>query len=518
MKRKLLFIVLLLILSGLIFLIYKKSSAIFAKPLPGAGDASEVAGILVPADENEGISFDLRAYQKDGEFLIFLPSRADMSRLTVLLLDDCDSPLEKLELDMSGGACLLMGSIVVKAYRSSLPSVEISFEGGEGDLLTVESDEDHETRAFGDMVVSCPDELALQNGWESVMTSRNMDFGLKGSMSMRGHGNASWLLDKKSYNIYWENIADILSMGTSDEWVLLADGIDRTLLRNQVFFDLADKCGVRYAPKLRKVDLFIDGDYRGVYSLASKVRIDENSVDIRQGHDFLYRWGMPGPEALPLTSFLFRDEFTNVVEVRDLKDESVRAKAFSIADDLMLKIQDESSDECLSLIDQESWAVYYWIQEFGKNTDATSRSLYTVWMADEGKMYMGPVWDMDQTAGVEEPYLREVDYLYPQEWAVRYEEWYRQMFKRDEFAKKVDEVYKRGDVSAAIDECVKEIPQKAEAIRSAADMNFMRWDVLDEPQNNRIYFYMEDTSWDAQVEWLHIWLKYRKEWMDEQYR
>ena len=26
---------------------------------------------------------------------------------------------------------------------------------------------------------------------------------------------------------------------------------------------------------------------------------------------------------------------------------------------------------------------------------------------------------------------------------------------------------------------------------------------------------MEDTSWDAQVEWLHIWLKYRKEWMDE---
>ena len=133
-------------------------------------------------------------------------------------------------------------------------------------------------------------------------------------------------------------------------------------------------------------------------------------------------------------------------------------------------------------------------------------------------MYMNPVWDMDQTAGVVEPYLREVDYLYPQEWAVRYEEWYKPLFEREEFAQKVDEVYKRGDMTAVMDECIRAIPQKAEDIRTAAMMNFLRWDILDEPQNNRIYFYMEDNSWDAQVEWLHIWLKYRKEWMDEELR
>jgi len=515
MKRRLLLIFIFIFIFIVIFFLYKTKA--FSKvSLPGVSDASQVTGILLPADENEGVSFDLKAYEKDGEYLLFLPARADISDLTIYMLGEGDEPLERARLDLSGGVCLLHEAIVLRAYQSLLPSVEISFSGTGSSLEEVEDDKDHEFRAFGDMVVSCTDEAALQNGWETVVSSRNLDYGLKGSMSLRGHGNASWLLDKKSYNVYWENLADVLSMGMDDEWVLLADGIDRTLLRNQVFYDMAEKCGIRYSPKLRKVELFIDGDYRGVYSLTTKVRINENSVDIRQGHDFLYRWGMPGDEARPLSSFVFRDEPTNVVEVRDLKDESVREKAFKIADDLMLKIEDTSSDECLSMIDMESWAKYYWIQELGKNTDATSRSLYTVWMADEGRMYMNPVWDMDQTAGVVEPYMREVDYLYPQEWAVRYEEWYKPLFEHGEFAQKVDEVYRRSDMADVMDECIKAIPQKAEDIRTAAMMNFLRWDILDEPQNNRIYFYMEDTSWDAQVEWLHIWLKYRKEWIDEE--
>ena len=496
--------------------------------LPGVTDPMQVADIEAYPEDNPGLGFDIRAFKKDGVFILFLPVRVDESSLVFYILDSEGNALDRVAHDFSSeGEYLICGALPVKVMRSDLPSLEISLV--KGTLDEVEESKDQLFRAGGDMVLSCSDEMAGRLGCETVVKSRDREYSLPGSLELWGHGNASWLLDKKSYDIKLETWPEILDMGSGDRWVLLANAIDLTLLRNEVFLDMADKCSLPYTPKLRHVDLFVDGEYRGCYSLAQKVETGEERVAIIPGRDYFYRWGLPGRESdkvpadpgdtrvvYQLPRLIFRDKLTNVVELKDVGDVFSSREALDIAFDTMDAVADTDSDRYLDRIDVKNWARYYWVQEFSKNTDATSRSLYTFWEGDEKRMVMGPVWDMDQTAGVEEPFDRPADYIYPTEWAVRCEEWYVPLFEHKSFSEVVNEVYRDEDLAAVFAHCIEEIPERAAAVRRSAEMNFIRWDCLDEPQNNQIVRYMGQSTIDTQVEWLYQWCLQRLEWIETQ--
>ncbi len=485
------------------------------KDLPGVTDASQVADIIIPADENPGLGFDVKGFMKDGQYILFLPVRADKSSLALYLLDAQGAPLELVTHDFEAQEELLIaGSLTVRVMQSDLPSLEINLSGD--DLCEVEASKDQTYVAGGDMVLSCSDDYADEHGCETVFKTRDSNWDINGSLTLWGHGNASWLLDKKSYDLKLESLPAILDMGESDRWVLLANAIDYTLLRNQVFYELAGDCGLAFTPLLRHVDLFIDGEYRGCYTMCQKVKAGSDMIDMNPGRDFLYKWGLPGENAHQLPRMIFRDKLTNVVELKETGDPSKAEEALDIAFRLVDAIADTSSDGYLEMVDLPGWARYYWIQEFAKNTDATSRSLYTVWLGDERKMIMSPIWDMDQTAGVQEPFDRPADYIYPTEWAVRCEEWYVPLFEHKSFSDEVERIYRDEDLGEKFVKCAAEIPEKARAIRKSAEMNFTRWDVLEEPQNNQIVRYMGESTIDTQVEWLSEWCRQRAEWIAQE--
>lgn len=97
---------------------------------------------------------------------------------------------------------------------------------------------------------------------------------------LRGHGNDSFAAPKISYNLDFAKETDLLGMGASKRYVLLAGYRDNSLLAYKVTNDLSRSVGMDYAPITRFVQLYIDGNYMGMYFLTGRIEIGKNRFDL----------------------------------------------------------------------------------------------------------------------------------------------------------------------------------------------------------------------------------------------
>ncbi|MDO8472768.1 MAG: CotH kinase family protein, partial [Dehalococcoidia bacterium] len=112
-----------------------------------------------------------------------------------------------------------------------------------------------------------------------------------GTINLRG--NTSLHLAKRSYTFHTvdsqnkQTKVSLLGMPPEEDWVLYAPFEDKTLIRDVLAFELANKMG-HYAPRTRYVELFIcatDGpvslrDYTGIYVLVEKIKRGKDRVNI----------------------------------------------------------------------------------------------------------------------------------------------------------------------------------------------------------------------------------------------
>ena len=69
-------------------------------------------------------------------------------------------------------------------------------------------------------------------------------------------------------------------MGKSKTWLLISSARDHSFLRNVITSDLATYAGLAYSPEMVHVNLYINGEYRGLYLLSEKVQLSSSRVDI----------------------------------------------------------------------------------------------------------------------------------------------------------------------------------------------------------------------------------------------
>ncbi len=103
--------------------------------------------------------------------------------------------------------------------------------------------------------------------------------------SIKGHGNATFVYDKKSYQVKLDKKAPLLGMDEGKSYVLLANQHENSLLRNRITLELAQAVGLPYTSECRSVDLYVNGEYRGSYLLCDKVTISSGSVDVIESKD-----------------------------------------------------------------------------------------------------------------------------------------------------------------------------------------------------------------------------------------
>lgn len=96
-----------------------------------------------------------------------------------------------------------------------------------------------------------------------------------------GHGNSSWEADKKSFNLKLEDRVNLLNMGKNEDFALLAGYRMNSLMSYCTSGELVKALEFEYAPEFRMVNLYVEGDYVGVYFLTEKIELDENRIDLQ---------------------------------------------------------------------------------------------------------------------------------------------------------------------------------------------------------------------------------------------
>lgn len=99
---------------------------------------------------------------------------------------------------------------------------------------------------------------------------------------IRGRGNTTWYWPKKPYLVKLEEKQHIFGMHKHKRWVLLANFMDRTLMRNLVSMKVSSMTKLAWTPGCVPVELVLNGKHQGSYLLIEQVRVDNHRVAITE--------------------------------------------------------------------------------------------------------------------------------------------------------------------------------------------------------------------------------------------
>lgn len=107
-------------------------------------------------------------------------------------------------------------------------------------------------------------------------------------LSLRGRGNTTWNMYKKPMRMKFPKKISLFGMAKQKNYVLLANYIDDSLMKNAIAFWIARRLGVPYANHTTPVNVIINGHPRGSYLITEKVGINSGSVDIDETKGILF--------------------------------------------------------------------------------------------------------------------------------------------------------------------------------------------------------------------------------------
>lgn len=467
-KIAIVFLTVLLVLMGLL------CGRVSKQLYPETEETQESLPFVFLVDTGESVREIVPWRDGQGKYTVFLPSHAQLQQVRISCLGEesvllGDQPMEN---GMSCGEISLEQTYAVQwgqqtgeivfLRSAEMPSVYVDTRSG--DMAYIHSLKGSEEP--GKMQIVLPDGSTSFSG--SLRT-----FG--------GRGNATWELEKKPYKLELDQEADILGMGAAKKWVLLANTFDPSHIRNKTVLDAAAQVGLAYSPESTWVDLYLNGEYAGLYLLCEKNEIHPNRVDIEPSAGVLISiekedrlWEYGGSQ--------FLTDGGIPIRVRQNPEEMIRVQeklaslenAIAAPDGLDPVTGRHWSD----MIDLDSWAKKYLIEEVFGNLDAGSISQFFYWEGD-GKIFAGPVWDYDICMGNQNNWQIDTpQMLYsgrPHLWDPEDTPLYYSLYQKPEFRKRVEELYTqqfRPVLQALLED---EMETDCSQIRQAARLNSIRW-------------------------------------------
>ena len=108
-----------------------------------------------------------------------------------------------------------------------------------------------------------------------------------GHIGIKLRGESSLNFNQKKYTIEtWDALGNdstvsIFGMPEETDWVLLAPYNDVSMVRDVYAFALWNEMG-HWGPRTRMCEVIVNGDYRGLYFLTEKIKVDKDRVNIAQ--------------------------------------------------------------------------------------------------------------------------------------------------------------------------------------------------------------------------------------------
>ncbi|MDZ7317399.1 MAG: CotH kinase family protein [candidate division KSB1 bacterium] len=359
--------------------------------------------------------------------------------------------------------------------------------------------------------------------------------GYDGWIGIESRGNASQMFEKKPYSFETrnedgsDNDVKLLGMPKEKDWILISAFIDRTLMRDAVAYYLSRSLG-RWAPRTRHVEVFLNGDYRGVYILVEKIKWGKNRLNITKldtmdiSGDAVtggYIWAVQ--QADP-TDVVFGNNGNQRV-LKYPKANKVRPQQLAYirqADDFVKALVDKPyfSDPTRGYhqyIDVSSFIDELLVQEATKNSDAYGWSGF--FHKDRlGKICAGPVWDFDQALSnstynegdiVDRWVVEDWDPSMPRIWLKL---WNDPAFREDV----ANRWFSLRSGPWRTDRIFAFVDSVAAYLNEAQQRNFKRWPILGQFLWRETAGYEKRNTYQKEVDYMKNFIRDHTAWMDEQ--
>ena len=339
----------------------------------------------------------LKPYKQDGKLYFVLPNNYDLANtsikytggsLTGITTGDFGGGTISGDYTKSTSFTAESGQYKynIVLLKSDVPTLAITLANGVT-LANVWADKD--TKWGGSKVV------LYNNG--DVFTSDN-------NVEMKGRGNSSWaVFDKKGYQIKFEKKTSLLGMGKAKKWTLIANAGDGTMMRNKLAYEFASGADTfAFTPTAKYVDLWVNGEYLGLYTLTEKVEIGSTRLDLQSDDAVLVE---NDTAFYRDEDFWYKSDITGIYytmkESGDDTDHGFQIFKQSMNQFESLLVNGGAWSELEKVADLRSFAEYYLVNELVLNRELLATSFFMYKDGAEDVIHAGPVWDFDTAFGAE---------------------------------------------------------------------------------------------------------------------
>lgn len=310
---------------------------------------------------------------------------------------------------------------------------------------------------------------------------------LNETITIKGRGNTTWMWPKKPYQIMFNKDINLLNRGNARKYVLLGNYADPSLLRNHIVFYMADILEMDFSLIGENVDLYIDNDYQGVYYLTNKVEISESSVNLKNDDGILIELdNIYYKEDDYVTSDIYQDHLV----VKDVKNKNNKEESIS---NFMIKYKqleeatkNNNFEEIKKVVDIESLAKVFIINQLTMNGDAFRTSCFMYMDGKDDVIHFGPVWDFDRAYS--NPISKDLNNVVNKDFDVtaedaktynQYSMMFWQITEMAEFKKVCKEVFNIY-MDNKLEDIVGEINRNYKLLKEVADKNIEKWSYLND--------------------------------------
>lgn len=328
--------------------------------------------------------------------------------------------------------------------------------------------------------------------------------------NIRIRGNSTSNYPKKPYALKLEKKASLLGMPKHKRWALLANWMDRTLIRNSTALFLAKQTGLAWTPSGEFVEVMLNGKHIGNYFLCEQIKIDENRVNINE-------MAPTDVEGDAITGGYLLELDVNYDEVNKFKSEK-KSLPYMIKepdeDDLNQAQFDYIVDyvnrfermlyldaafqagKFREYIDEDSFIDQWFVFELTQNSEIGHPKSCYMYKDKGGKMFAGPVWDFDWgTFMPGATGYKAHDALY-----------YGRLFADKQFCERVKERW--AELKPKLKYVLAHIDEEAELLAESDEKNIALWPISSRVNGDETMSYTQAvarlrSAFEERIKWLN---------------
>ena len=391
--------------------------------------------------------------------------------------------------------------------------------------------------------------LRIVNNGPGQINSVNGPFNdYDGWMGVEIRGQTSqFLSDKKPYGIELRDSLGndvskkLLGMPKESDWVLLAPFSDKSLIRDVVAFEMARRLtNLSYTPRMKMVEVVLNGAYQGVYVLGERIKRDGDRVDIAKMEEtdvtggYIIKldkggwWESWASSYPPLNTTAGQDirfyyHYPKWDDITEPQKDYIEDFMYKMETALKSSQFQDAEQGYQKYLDRASFIDFMFANEISRNVDGYRISSFFYKDRDTlgySKLHAGPVWDFNIAYG-------NANYCQGEStsgWAWNFNSlcgndgwvipfWWARLREDSNYLIESQQRWLDLRASSITDEEVIQMIDSLAALVAGApaSRNFQRWPILGTAQWPN---YFVGLSHQSEVDYLKNWTIERLHWMD----